>query len=261
MGKAVAKGSAKLPANVADFEQFEDGGFDQADADAYAIPFLSILQSGSPQCKRSDGAYIEGAQEGMLHETVEDKAFDAADGVECIPVWYRRAYVEWGLREKGGGYVAEHPADTHLAEQTTRDENMRDILPSGNQLVDTRYHYALVKLDGEWRPVVIGMSSSQIKRSRKWMTTMQRIKYPRSNGEGMFTPPMFSQVYTLHTVPESNEKGSWFSWSVKHQGAVEDPEVVEEAKNFLKLLKAGAVREATETLNPQGSDEDGDTEF
>jgi hypothetical protein len=70
-------------------------GFEDADANAYAIPFLQILQSGSPQCKKSDGAYIKGAEEGMFYNTVTQELYDGDEGVVVIPCHYMQRFVEW----------------------------------------------------------------------------------------------------------------------------------------------------------------------
>ena len=53
-------------------QQLEEAGsgFEEATSDSYAVPFLQVLQSGSPQCKKSDGKYIKGAEEGMIFNTV-----------------------------------------------------------------------------------------------------------------------------------------------------------------------------------------------
>ena len=63
--------------------QSEDSGsgFEETSAESFAIPFLSILQSGSPQCKKSDGAYIKGAEEGMLFNSVTGDMY-GEEGVE-----------------------------------------------------------------------------------------------------------------------------------------------------------------------------------
>ena len=111
--KAVAKkAQPKAPALANQFEEFADQGYEEADRDAFAIPFLSILQSGSPQCKKSEGEYIEGAQEGMFFNTVSNEVVDP-EKVPCylIPCHYSRAFVEWQPRETGGGFVAQHSVE------------------------------------------------------------------------------------------------------------------------------------------------------
>ena len=233
----------RLPTVYEGFEADANMGFENADADSYAIPFLIVLQSGSPQCKRSDGAYVEGAQEGMLYNTVTGKIIDPKDGVQIIPCTYNHSFVEWQLRENGGGFRGEHPAETPLRHQTTKDEKARDILPNGNQLNDTRTHYILVVgEDGIPAPAVISMSSTQIKKSKSWMAAMNGIKLVGKNG--LYTPPMCSQVWEIKTKAESNDKGSWFGWHFSHLGQLEGPEDgrYKMAKEFAQLVASGGAK-------------------
>ena len=229
------------------YEEDADSGFEQANADAYAIPFLTILQSGSPQCKKSEGAHIEGAEEGQLFNTVAEECFDGDKGFDIVPVHYKRAFVEWQPRETGGGFVAEHnEADgLDLLKQCTKNDSNQDILPNGNLLVDTRSHYVLV-LDenGVADSAVIAMSSTQMKKSRRWMTVMQNLKMKRGDGSS-FTPPMFSHRYSLTSVPESNDKGSWYGWKITIGEQVADINLYNAAKSFREAILSGEAKDST----------------
>ena len=229
------------------YEDDANQGFEEANRDSYAIPFLAVLQSGSPQCKKSDGAYIKGAEEGMLFNTVSEQTVDGTVGVQIIPVHYKQSFIEWKPRESGGGFVAEHGvADGQsLMKQTTKDKDGHDCLPNGNFLVDTRSHYVLVlKGDGAYEPAVMSMSSTQMKKSRRWMTVMQNLKMTRGDGSS-FTPPMFSHQYHVTTVPESNDKGSWFGWKIAIGDKVEDAGLYSSAKSFRDAILSGEAKEQT----------------
>ena len=132
---AVAPKNELAPANL-NYSADAGSGFEETSQESYAIPFLSILQSGSPQVKKSDGAYIKGAEEGMLIDSVTQTLF--ADGVEVIPCHYTQRFIEWGLREQGGGFFGEHLPSDPIVSTTVRDDKGRNILPNGHQLVDTR---------------------------------------------------------------------------------------------------------------------------
>lgn len=239
-----------LPAVYADFEQQAGSGFENADKDTYAIPFLTILQSGSPQCKKSDGAYIKGAEEGMLFNTVSGEVVDTENSELLIaPFYFEHKYNEFGLREEGGGFFGSHLPGAHVVRQTSRDEKGRDILPNGHQLTDCREHYVLViKADGSYYPAVMSLSSTQISKSKKWMSFMNGLKMRGKNG--LFTPPMAAHVFKLRTVPESNEKGSWFGWAISPVKDDSSPtgfkitggEIYNAAMSLLKSIKAGEVK-------------------
>lgn len=216
-------------------------GFEEADASAYAIPFIQILQSGSPQCKKSDGAYIKGAEEGMLYNTVTQELYSGETGIRVIPCHYSNRFIEWKTRESGGGFVAEHMP--HTTPPTTKDDKNRDILPNGNALVDTRNHYVLlVKDDGTVEPALITMSSTQLKKSRNWMSKMQGIKIKHPTTGQFVQAPMASRIYRLTTVPESNDKGSWFGYKTELDAVVEDPAQYKAAQEFAAAVKSGSAK-------------------
>jgi len=238
--------AVKASTAVALAGQFEDdagAGFETADASAYAIPFLSILQSGSPQVKKSDGAHIKGADEGMLYNSVTQQVLDGAVGVVVLPVAYKRSFLKWAPRESGGGFRgALQPSDPQVQAGVT-DPDGRLIDGDGNLLTDTRTHYVLV-LDGKggYQPAVISLSSTQIKKSRQWMSKMNGIKMQRTDGTH-YTPAMFSHQYRVTTVPESNDKGSWFGLKVETLGAVESAELYQAAKAFRDAISSGEAKE------------------
>lgn len=225
-------------------EMFMEGagsGFEEADASAYAIPFIQILQSGSPQCKKSDGAYIKGAEEGMFYNTVTQELYDGDKGILVIPCHYSNRFIEWKTRESGGGFVAEHMPGT--TPQTAKDDKNRDVLPNGNTLVDTRNHYVLlVKEDGTVEPALITMSSTQLKKSRQWMSKMQGIKLKHPQTGAFVTAPMASRMYRLTTVPESNDKGSWFGFKTELEAVVQDRAQYQAALDFAAAVKSGAAK-------------------
>jgi len=233
---------------LVDIAEDSGAGFEKATVDSYAIPFLALLQSGSPQCKRSDGAYIEGASEGMLLDTVTNEVIDVfKKPVKLVLVSYKEALVEWKLREAGGGFVQEHPVIYKPA--LVRDEKNRDILPNGNQLVNTATFYILrVRDDGLTLPMSLTLTGTQRKKARKLMTQLQTGVI--RDGK-LLRPAMYWRVWDATTVAESNDKGSWFGWNFKEAGYTLDDQVLyDAAKEFYKAISKGIVQEATETLRP-----------
>lgn len=217
-------------------------GFEEASVESFAIPFLSILQSGSPQVKKSDGAYIKGAEEGMLYNSVTSEVYSGEEGVEIIPCHYSQRFIEWKLREQGGGFVAEHLPNDSIVNACVKDEKFRNITPAGNQLVDTRNHYVLIRKDGSLTPAIMSLSSSQTKKSKQLMSLLQGIKVKNPN-TGMFEiAPMYSNILKINTIAESNDKGSWFGYKFSIAGKVTDEAEYSEAKNFAHAVKAGLAK-------------------
>lgn len=251
MSKELAEKQDQLPALAGMYEEEANSGFEGADQESYAIPFLSIVQSLSPQRDKKDGAYIEDAEEGMVFNSATERLWQTEDGLEpikVVPVHFKRSFVEWMPRDSGGGFVAEHTVDDGkmLLEQCTRNDKNQDVLPNGNYLVDTRTHYVLIiNDDGSVEPAVVNMASTQTKKSRRWMTVMQNIKMKGAGGR-LFTPPMFSHYYELSTVQESNDKGRWHGWTFKNVGLVDNEDHFAQAKAFREAALGGQVKEARE---------------
>lgn len=220
-----------------------------------AIPYISILQTSSPQVNPSKAEYIESAKAGQLFNTVTQETFDS---IEVIPVFYTLKYVEWKPREQGGGFIASHDADSGILGQTTRDPMTgKQILPNGNNIVQTAYHYVLILTNSGYQNAVISMASSQLKKSRRWNSLMlsQKIKGP----SGLFTPPTYAFTYGISSVSESNDRGSWFGFSIEKGEQVSDPIIYQESKAFAQSASSGAV-EAKPTEPKLISDKKPETE-
>ena len=57
-----------------------------------------------------------------------------------------------------------------------------------------------------------------------------------------FRPAPFTQQYTLKTVLEKNNLGSWYGWEIEHIGTVASEDTIKAAYEFYESCKKGAVR-------------------
>jgi len=71
---------------------------------------------------------------------------------------------------------------------------------------------------------------------------MMSVREKKKDGTGYFKPAPFTQLYTLKTVLEKNNLGSWYGWEIEHQGTVQSNETLEAAYAFYKSCKQGAVK-------------------
>ena len=238
MNQVVKKEEGALAVNM--FEADADKGSQNMTQDDLALPFLKVLGQLSPEVNKRDGKYVEGAEPGMILNTVTNEVYNGTKGIEVLPVFYERKYVEWQDRGEGkGAPVAIHNADSDIVSTTTRDKSFKDRLPNGNYLENTANHYVVV-LGKSPTTAMISMKATQLKISRKWNSIMMGIKMPGKNG--LFTPPTYSHIYNLKTVQMSNDKGTWFGWEVSKVGPVSDKGVYEIAKNFADRLGKGDVK-------------------
>ena len=219
------------------FEQDANTSFSNMDTDDYALPFLRVLGQLSPECNKRDAKYVDGAEPGMIFNTVTKQLYDGEAGVNIIPCFYKREYVEWSDRGEGtSAPVAIHSVDSGIIKEATRDASYKDRLPNGNYLENTASYFVLID-DGT--SALISMKSTQLKVSRSWNSMMNSIKLKGKTG--MFTPAMYSHVYSLKTVQQSNDKGTWFGWTIEKVGPVQDKDLYEAAKSFASSVNKGDV--------------------
>ena len=219
------------------FEADANTGFGNMDTEDYALPFLRVLGQLSPECNKRDAKYVDGAEPGMIFNTVTKQLYDGEAGVNVIPCYYKREYVEWSDRGEGtSAPVAIHSVDSGIIKDATRDASYKDRLPNGNYLENTASYFVTID-DGT--SALISMKSTQLKVSRSWNSMMNSIKLKGKNG--MFTPAMYSHVYNLKTVQQSNDKGTWFGWSIEKVGPVQDKDLYEAAKSFASSVNKGDV--------------------
>lgn len=239
-------------------------GFEDTDKDAFAVPFLRILQSNSPQVNEDEDAYTKGAKPGMFFNNVSNELFGKE--IVVIPVHYLRSFIEW--KPNRGGFVRDHGPDPRIKDKCVpREEGERhDYLENGNIIQDTRNHYLLVQReDGSLDPCILSLSSTGIKHSRKWMSMMRSLLIPTGAAA-----PMFSSKYRIKTVLNKNDDGSWYQIGEK-QTAVErigwiSQEELEEVKSFRNLITSGAVTADYSSLDEEvyseeEHDETGEEQF
>ena len=210
------------------FEMDQAGGMEGMRQGDFAMPFLRVLGQLSPEVNKRDSKYVDGAEPGMIFNTVTGQAYDGEKGVNVLPCGYKREYVEWSDRGEGtSAPIAIHAVDSGIIEKTTRGADYKDRLANGNYLENTASYFVMME---DLSQALITMKSTQLKVSRSWNSMMNSIKLKGKNG--MFTPAAYSHVYNLSTVQQSNDKGTWFGWNVQKIGPVQDKNLYEAAKQF-----------------------------
>ena len=238
MNQVTEKKSAQLPANV--FEEDAAKGLGNIGQQDLALPFLKILGQLSPEVNKRDGKYVEGAEPGMIFNSVSGELYDGVKGIDVIPAFYKLEYIEWKDRGEGpGAPVAIYDSSSDIMSKTKPDANYKDRLPSGNYIEKTASHFVIITGDSP-STALISMKSTQLKISRKWNSMMSGIKLKGKNG--LFTPASFSHIYRLKTTQMSNDKGTWFGWDVSKVGPITDTSLYQQAKTFSDNISKGSVK-------------------
>ena len=238
MNQVAEKNTAGLPANM--FEDDAAKGLGKISQEDLALPFLKILGQLSPEVNKRDGKYVEGAEPGMIFNSVSGELYDGVKGIDVIPCFYKLEYIEWKDRGEGlGAPIAIYDSSSDIMSKTKPDANYKDRLPNGNYIEKTASHFVIVSGDSP-STALISMKSTQLKISRKWNSMMSGIKMKGANG--MFTPASFSHIYKLKTTQMSNDKGTWFGWEVSKVGPVTDQSLYGQAKSFSENISKGSVK-------------------
>jgi hypothetical protein len=238
MNQVAEKKTAPLPANM--FEEDAAKGLGAIGQEDLALPFLKILGQLSPEVNKRDGKYVEGAEPGMIFNSVTGDLYDGVSGIDVIPCFYKLEYIEWKDRGDGpGAPVAIYDSSSDVMSKTKPDANYKDRLPNGNYIEKTASHFVIIMGDNP-STALISMKSTQLKISRKWNSMMSGIKLKGKNG--LFTPASFSHIYKLKTTQMSNDKGTWFGWEVSKVGPVTDQSLYGQAKSFSENISKGTVK-------------------
>jgi hypothetical protein len=237
-GTITKRADAPLPANM--FEEDMGKGLGNIGQQDLALPFLKVLAQLSPEVNKRDGKYVEGAEAGMIYNSVTGELYDGVKGIDVIPCFYKLEYIEWKDRGEGpGAPVAVYDSSSDIMSKTQEDANYKARLPNGNYIDKTASHFVIILGDNS-STALISMKSTQLKISRKWNTMMSGLKL--KGGDGLFTPASFSHIYKLKTTQLSNDKGTWFGWEVSKVGPVTDSSLYQQAKTFSENISKGNVR-------------------
>ena len=241
-GKNVAKKNGNaLPVEVSLLEEDANLGLANMSMEDLSILFLRILGDMSPQVKKSKEEYVEGAQAGMIFNTVTREVFNGEKGVLVITCHYGANFLEWSDRGTGSSAPVVHSIGSDIMSQTTEDKDRKYRLDSGNYIERTHNHYCLYvdEKTGATSQCLLTMKSSQLKHSRRWNSVQMGIKIQGT--KGLFTPAIYSHSYRLTTRPESNDKGDWYGWNINKVGPV-DKDTYQAAKAFADSISKGQVK-------------------
>ena len=182
------------------------------------IPRLSMVQDLSPQRKRNDADYIEGAEEGMLFNTVTNELYP--ESVLYIPVYFRMEWVVWKNRDAGGGFVGAFPTQEAAVEAVAAHPNAGQETEKGEPVLevqDTAQHFGLL-LDPNSpadnpraTEIVISMSRSRLKPSRQFNSQIRIAGGDR-----------WERYYKLSAVQIAGPRGDYYNWKVEQLGFVSE---------------------------------------
>ena len=196
-------------------------GSEGVSVDDLTIPRIDIIQDLSPQRKKDKPEYIDGAEEGMIFNTVSGRLYGSA--ITIVPVLFRKEWVIWKDRKQGGGFRGAFRSEADAKVELTALEDGAHC-----EIQDTAQNFVLILTDDDVEEAVISMSRSKMKAARK-LNTLIRM------GGG----DRFSGVYEMAVVSDQNAQGQdYYNWGVKRLGYVSE-EAYRRAEGMYEAVQSG----------------------
>jgi len=252
MSNAVkTKGDTKVATLDMDmFEQDAGAGLSNLGTEDLALPFLKVLSKQSDELDD-----IDGAKAGDILNTVTNTLYKGK--INVVPCAYQRRFIQWQPRGTGSGApVGIFKPTDDMPETSRSSEDNKEYLTdgSGDYIEQTcQWYVKVVEEDGTASNALIAMKSTQLKKSRKWMSMIMSRQMTGKNGP--FTPPMYSHVYSLTTHAEENSKGKWHGWEMSLEKQVGDINLYNSAKTFAESVDKGDVN-VKHTQDGEGQNND-----
>lgn len=216
--KAVVKKDDKLPSYM---KQDSNRGSENVTSQDVMLPRIDIIQDMSPQHKKSKPEYIEGAEVGMLFNTLTEELYP--DGIHVVPIYFEKLYLAWVDRDSGGGLIGIFTDPTEAQQAAEANEKLAEA-------IETPTHVVLL-VDADGNPVgeaTIPMSKSKMKVSRTWNSLV------RINGGDRFT-----RQYRIIVVDDKSDKGEYYNYKVQLEGFATEL-AYEQAEDLYESIASGA---------------------
>jgi hypothetical protein len=173
--------------------------------------------------------------------------------VTVVPVYFLKEWLIWKDRKKGGGFRGAYPtkrdADQVISE--LKDKDGKKEPAEDFTALDTAQHFCLLLPPNGGKPqqIVISMSKSKMKVSRKWNSLM--------NLAGDDT---FARAYKVMGVGDKNQNNEdFYNLGVKMLSYVTE-NIYIAAEKMHEAIKKGGVRADTSGYDADDDHADGSTE-
>jgi hypothetical protein len=278
-GQVATTGRGGTLADASLYASYAGQGMEDVRSEEMLVPILRILQSNSPQCDEESPKYMPDAKPGMILNTATQELYPK-EGFDVVLCYRDHNFIEYVPRNNGGGFVAMHDPSEDLIAKLREEQGEFGKLKldpnndTSNEIVETYYFYGIVhpRVDEDGKPIddfdpfrgVFPLASTQIKKYKMMMTTINGIQLRPPVVKKPTPFPIFAHVWRIGTQPESNKKGRFYGWKTSLRGgsataarlSPKDPIFID-AHDFHQLLVSGAVSPDFGKDEPEEATEDG----
>ena len=242
--------------DYAAYAEDRGAGFEGQTSEDMSVPFLTILQPGSPEVQGEEAV----AKAGMIVNRTTGEIISGKEGVTVIPVFTEHMLMEWVPLEKGGGLVGRHTIDSDLARDVRATQPLgayKHPSGNGNELLETFYVYSIALTeDGSPHPATLAFKSTDIKGYKDWMFRARSIVISNpATGQKLTQLPLFSHAYRLRTAHNSKNNYTWYTAVIGFAGEnaaasrlAPSSELYQLAKTLKDAVSSGRLKAAEGTL-------------
>lgn len=224
----VPENDAQLPAHI---DRDSTEGNQNVGQEDLQTPRLKLLQYISNEVKKKNSEYVEGAEPGLMMDSVTKELFTE---VYLINLFYERKFNLWRTRDAGGGLIASCDSEAEAKEELAKiceaeriNLDDKEIVEKTFEIVDTPTHYCLL-IDAETgapSPIIVTMESTKQKVSKAWNTRISKKPGPR-----------YAFIWKLNEMDEQNSRGEDYKNYALSEAGWATPELCEAAKEAYDSL-------------------------
>jgi hypothetical protein len=246
MAKAVQEVKNQVPAEASYEDQYAGEGT-YTDAKYTITPRVSILQALSPQVKKQNVAYVEGATPGMIYlDSYHAPLVHGDEGILFQPCWFETRWEVRTPRDAGAAnWIGEfdEPQPDWTEHRAEKGGYVYYETPDGNIANEIHIHAGMVHIGKERLPYAIKMAGTGVFISRRWNGQIGSRKTLSGKPAARF-----NFLYRMRVRTQSNNIGEWGQWNISPGGAVseEDMRLGHEFRKALEERQVIVDKEPTE---------------
>lgn len=178
-------------------DEVAGAGFGNLSGEAFATPFIKLLQSNS----REVTSELPGAKPGVFFDSARNEVL--GNTLKVIPLDFEILWLEW--EENMGGLKGKYLPGSI---PSSGDRFNRVNPETGRELTDSWCYYVLLAGREEEGVCILSLPVSSIKYLKAWNTQIQRTKLDSGK-----PAPFFSSIWTIGpTIKDTNDKGQvWYN--------------------------------------------------
>jgi hypothetical protein len=216
----LANQEAQLPSYI---KQGQARGNENVSNEDLQLPRIDVLQALSPQINKKKDDYIDGAEVGMMFNTLTGELYP--DGVSITPITFVKRHLVWVDRKKDseGGLrgVFDTPEEAEAFVEAQADEDKLEVVATAEHLV----------LLDDGTEVIVSMAKSRMKVSRKFNSLVRLNAGDR-----------FSRRYKLVSVDDKSSQGEFQNIAVSNDGFPSEA-VYLKAEKLYEAIQSGAKKQ------------------